>query len=145
MYAQNSNITIREASSDEFEKFGRLNYAIKQEWNDPLFNMLYSEVSAEDWLNFNPIQEKSMASATGEAKVIIAEDCTTGSIVGLAGVLKCDPSFPPKMASHFPPGFNVNEFRKMEGPRLAWKNQMLSMYGGFLCESNKFLTSCATN
>jgi hypothetical protein len=145
MYAQNSNITIREASSDEFEKIGRLNYAIKQEWNDPLFNLLCSEVSAEDWLNFNPIRGKSMTAATGKAKVIIAEDCRTGSIVGLAGISKCDPSFPPKVALHFPPGFNVNEFRKMEGPRLAWKNQLLSMNGGFLCASNKFWTFCATN
>ncbi|KAJ9111022.1 hypothetical protein QFC22_006618 [Naganishia vaughanmartiniae] len=132
MSAQDINVKIREARLDEFENIGRLNYAVKQEGGDPLYELLYSEVNAEDWLNFKWIQGKKNAAASGQAKVIVAEYPTTGQIVGLAAIPKCNPAHPPKAASSFVPGFNVSEYKKMEAPRLAWKNQMLSVYGGFL-------------
>lgn len=129
-------IKIREANVHEFPKIGAFQHVIMK--NDPLFQMKFSNVDFEDWLQYKWLGKRQEAVLKGDAAIFIAEGQDDREILGVVGWLKIkshDLASPGDQS--VPKGEDLKNILDVkEAYAETWHREVTESEGDFLRESS---------
>jgi hypothetical protein len=122
---------IRNSRDDDFETAGRLDAAAVA--SDAMIQLLTSEVSPNDMLQWAWIDGAKASVAKGDLTVLVLERTDTQEMIGIASYTTFNRARQPQPSKDFPKGYNVADYNNKELPAITWARSLTEKYGEVLC------------
>jgi hypothetical protein len=140
MSISNLRFNIRNARSEDFEIIGKLHASASA--SSQTYNTLFADVDPDVARQWYWVDTAGNAVARGKDTVLVLELDDPKKIIGVAWFWRFSqerkPELPGRWPEGAPEGFNHEEYLKLAIPRFEWQEELLKMYGEYICVYRSF-------